>query len=176
MLYISLGIGGALGLYALGRWIVNKKKNGGKGQTTPTDENDPTKEQEKLDPTLLEAIKKGTAKGKKVYSKVNDVNLRWNPVVNNGLSDNIFQTITDKNTYMGTIFYVYKSTDNSLINPATGQPYNWIVLDLDPTLWKKLNDDLGWYDPDKQSERFKPCIPNAFCRNNYWVREDTIKI
>lgn len=173
-LYITFGIAGALGLLYFGIRLFKKKDDGSGNEET--NETNPTDEQIKPDPTLIEAIKNGTAKGKKVYAKISDVNIRWSPEVNNGWADNIYQTVKDKNTYLGTIYYVQKSTDTNLINPNTNLPYNWIVLDLDPTLWKQLNDELGWYDPDKKFSRLKPCIPSATCRANYWVREDTIKL
>jgi hypothetical protein len=174
---ISLAIVGATVLYFIGRAIAKKgdknSGNGGNGGNGGGDEND--EPQNKPNPTLTQAIKNGTAVGKKIYTRVNNANIRHTAVVNNGWIDNIWATVPESGTYLGYIYDVWKSTDTRTINPNTNEPYNWIILNLDSSLWQKLNDDISILSPDKQSSRTLPCKVNK-CSKNYWVREDIVKL
>lgn len=173
--YGLLGLAGAAAIYLLA--VALFKKDDGNGGDEEEEGEAPADEQTIPDANLTAAIKNGTAKGKKIYTKVDKVNIRYSPAVNNGMMDNIWTQVATKGTYLGTIFYVFKSTDTTIINPATGQPYYWLVINLDADAWKTLNDELGWYDPDKQRNKWVACDPTTTsCRNNYWVREDTVRL
>jgi len=171
--YISLSLVGALGIYFLATKLF--KKDDESTTDEEIEEEDPTKEQIKQDPTLIEALKSGKAIGMKVYTKVNNANIRNSAEVNNGYVNNIWANVSEKGTYLGTIYDIYKSTDTNLINPNTNQPYYWVVLHLDQTLWQKLVDAMPWYDPDKESKIRKPVKLNERGLK-YFMREDTIKL
>jgi hypothetical protein len=89
--------------------------------------------------------------------------------------DNVWATVPESGTYLGYIYDVWKSTDTKLINPNTNEPYYWLILNLDSSLWQKLNDNISTLSPDKQSNRTIPCKVNK-CSKNYWIREDIVKL
>ena len=170
---ISLALVGATVLYFLGRAILGK--GGNKGNSDTGDDVDNEDSQSDKNTALSQAIKNGTAVGKKIYTRVTDANIRYTATINNGWMDNIWSTVPDNGTYLGTISDVWQSTNTTLLNPSTNEPYYWIILNIDPTLWKKLNDEKSFLNPDKQNNRYIPCKVNK-CTNNYWMREDIIKL
>jgi hypothetical protein len=173
---ISLALVGATALYFIGKAIF-KKGGKGNGSGSGDEEGGGTYEDEQTrpNPTLSEALKNGTAVGKKIYTKVNNANIRYTAEINNGWMDNIWSTVPNAGTYLGTIYDVFQSTDTRILNPNTNEPYYWVILDLDSTLWKTLNDEKSVLNPDKQNSKIMPCKVNK-CVRNYWMREDIIKL
>jgi hypothetical protein len=160
-IYIGTGIG-VMSATLLVLVLANKKK----GSTTDNKEGD-TEPQEKPDPKLQAAIITSSAIGKKLYTKVDEAKIRTSSAVNNGIMNNIYDTVPKANTYLGTVARVIVG-DTKIINPATQKPYVWISFNLDKTLYNNLQKLRSWWDTDLWEN-----MPPA---NHTWIREDVIKL
>lgn len=89
--------------------------------------------------------------GKNIYTLVDNVNIREEPYVNNGIiSDNIIGTVKNKGVFLGKVSYVLKNTTdnkiwfgitqekdaNKFISKAFGYPQNNFLYYDDPALYK----------------------------------------
>lgn len=89
--------------------------------------------------------------GKNIYTLVNDVNIREEPYVNNGIRNNIIGTVKNKGIFLGKVSYVLKNTDdnkiwigitqeedaNKFISKVFGYPRNNSSYYNDPALYSK---------------------------------------
>lgn len=114
--------------------------------------------------------------GKNIYTLVNDVNIREEPYVNNGIIDNIIGTVKNKGVFLGKVSYVLKNTDdnkiwfgitqeedsNKFISRVFGYPRNNSLYYNDPALYMK---------DDKQTLGH---IPRGITIR--WVRADVVVV
>lgn len=175
-LYIYSGLAIALSLVAY-VVITNKKK------PTPTEQVSEeeleaedvvvtpvgdviTTEQANLDPTLAEILKLPLAEiklktlGKKFYTKLDNVNPRQTPEVNNGwfVNNGVGGKITQKGTFAGVVTDVAK--DKGLMSNNDGRVYIWFKIKPSNEAIRQIKDDSSIF------------IPNNF--DTFWLREDVV--
>lgn len=121
--------------------------------------------QEKPDPTLTDATINSTAIGMKLFSKVDEVRIRNQNFVNDGLISNVYDTVPLKDTYMGKVVRILVGPKDQ-INPATKRPYNWLSFQLDKTLYGAMQKNRLFFNRDVVE-----AIPPP---NKTWVREDVV--
>lgn len=125
-----------------------------------------TTEQANIDPTLSEILKLPIAKiklntlNKKVYTKLDNVNPRQTPYVNNGwfINNGVGGRITQKGTFAGTITDV--ANDKGLLKNSQGKIYIWFKIKPSIESVKQIKDDSNILIPTKT--------------DTFWLREDTI--
>lgn len=166
--------GGVAVILGMGVYLLlqkdDKNKDASTDTTDKTSEEDSSrisKEQKTMDVNLMKVQPK-TVVGKKVYSKIDDVSLRLQPFVNNGIINNEWSKIPDKNTLIGVV--KNQATDSGKMrNSSTNKPYIWYLVELNEKAWNTAND--------LKSIVTKTLFPYKYATNKkYWIREDTIKI
>lgn len=178
-LYSGLAILGAIIAYA----IITKKKplpNSSEGTGIPDPETNvavtTTGEVVDIDQliipaTLVEILKKTSAQAtatlinKPVYTKLDNVKVRNEPYVNNGLINNIMSTITNRGTLLGNVIQVVD--DKGKLTNSDGKVYKWFkIKPAQITL-----DDMN---------RNKDFLTHNFLLNTtgkqIYVREDALKL
>lgn len=175
-LYSGLAILGAIVAYV----VLTKKKpldSTGNGTgvvepeqntviTTTGEEIDQT--QAVIDPTIAEIIKlplvqtKAKMLGKKIYTKVENVNPRQTPYVNNGwlVNNGVGGRITQQNTLIGTVTDVVN--DKGSLKNLSGGIYKWFKVNPSVEAVKQIKDDSSFFIPTKT--------------DTFYVREDVIKL
>jgi hypothetical protein len=179
-LYLYSGLAIALAVVA---YVVITKK---KPLPTSTNENQPNVEEEKenvvvtptgdeileeqnvIEPTLKEILKKPLAQiklsllNKKLYTKLDDVNPRTTPYVNNGWFKNnlIGGKIKTKGTLAGTVVDV--ANDTGLLKNTEGKVFVWFKINPSVSARKQIEDDSNIFT----AQRF----------NTFWLREDVISL
>jgi hypothetical protein len=119
-------------------------------------------EQAVIEPALAEILKlplaqsKAKLLGKKIYSKVDNINPRQTPYVNNGVGGRI----TQKNTLIGSVTDVVN--DKGLLKNNSGVIYKWIKVKPSPEAVKQIKDDSS--------------ILMGTKTDTFYVREDVIKL
>ena len=134
---------------------------------TPTGD-EISNEQAVIDPILAEIIKlplaqvKAKLLGKNIYSKVDNVNPRQTPYVNNGwlVNNSVGGRITQKNTLIGTVTDVVN--DKGLLKNNSGAIYKWVKVKPSPDAVKQIKDDSSFLMGTKT--------------DSFYVREDVIKL
>jgi len=178
-LYTGLAIVGAIIAYA----IITKKKplpDSSEGAGIPDPETNVAVtttgevidvEQVIIPATLTEILKKTSAQAtvalinKPVYTKLDNVKVRYEPYVNNGFFNNIMSTITNKGTLLGNVKQVVDDS-GKLTNPD-GRVYKWFKIKP-----AKITLDVMNRNKDFLTHVF---LPDSTGKQIY-VREDTLKL
>jgi len=121
-----------------------------------------------LDPTIAEIIKlplaeaKAKMLGKNIYTKLDNVNPRQTPYVNNGLfvNNGVGGRITQKNSLIGIVTDVVN--DKGLLKNNSGFVYKWIKVKPSLEAIKQIKDDSSFLIGTKTDA--------------FYVREDVIKL
>jgi len=173
-LYLYSGLAIALSVVAY-VVIVRKKKSDTdpslkevKPDVTTSTGDEISNEQAVLDPTITEIIKLPLAQakakliGKNIYTKVDNVNPRRTPYVNNGLfvNNSVGGRITQKNSLIGSVTDVVN--DKGLLKNNTGAIYKWIKVKPSLDAIKQIKDDSSILIGTKT--------------DTFYVREDVIKL
>jgi hypothetical protein len=177
-LYSGLAIVGSLIAY----FLITKKKtlpDNAEGTGTPDPEANVaiTTTGEVIDPeqlaiptTLADILKKDTAKATKdlinkpVYTKLDNVRVRSESYVNNGLINNIMSTITNRNTLLGNIIQIVE--DKGKLKNADGRVIKWFRIKPAQITLDEMNRNK-----DFLTHRFLPEYTNEI-----FVREDAVKL
>jgi hypothetical protein len=128
-----------------------------------------TNEQANIDPTLAEVLNLPLAKiklnvlNKKVYTKLDNVNPRTQPFVNNGAFNNTFGgKIELKDTLIGTVKDVVE--DSGKLTSPKGNVYKWFKVLASKDAIDSINNTKSWWNlPLKEGITF-------------YVREDVVKL
>lgn len=130
---------------------------------------DKTKEQVKLDPNLANVLNSKTWNidivGKKVYSKISDIKLRDNEVVNDGIINNIYGIVSKPNTLIGEVVAGYLDRGGA-INPETKTKFKWVKVKLTDSVYKEVQSQKNFLMKDLFG------MPSVY----KYVREDVIKL
>jgi hypothetical protein len=172
-LYLYSGLAIALSVVA---YVVITKKR--KLDTDPSSKVQPdvttttgdiiTGEQSAIDPTLSEIIKlplaqaKAQMLGKNIYTKVENVNPRQTPYVNNGwfVNNGVGGRITDKDTLIGSVTDVVN--DSGLLRKNNGAIYRWLKVTPSAEAIKQIKNDSNILIGSKTQ--------------TFYVREDVVKL
>lgn len=173
-LYLYSGLAIALSLVAYA--IITRKK---KLDTDPTLNVKPdvttttgdviSGEQALIDPTISEIIKlpieqvKTKMIGKSIYSKVDNINPRQTPYVNNGwfVNNGVGGRITEKETFIGNVTDVVN--DSGSLRNNVGAIYKWFKLNPSTEAIKQIKDDSN-------------ILLGGTKTKTFFVREDVIKL
>jgi hypothetical protein len=125
-----------------------------------------TPEQAIIDPTLTEILKLPLAQiklkmlNKKVYTKLDNVNPRTTPYVNNGwfVNNSVGGKITQKGTLAGIVTDV--AQDEGKMSNSQGKVYIWFKIKPSAQAIKQIKDDSNIFLGTK--------------RGAFWLREDVI--
>ena len=100
--------------------------------------------------------------GKNIYSKVDNVNPRQTPYVNNGwlVNNGVGGRITQKDTLIGVVTDVVN--DKGLLKNNTGAIYKWVKVNPSTEAVRQIKDDSSILIGTKT--------------NSFYVREDVIKL
>lgn len=100
--------------------------------------------------------------GTNVYSKVDNVNPRQTPNVNNGwlVNNGVGGRITQKDTFIGKITDVVN--DSGLLKNNSGNVYKWFKIKPSAEAIKQIKDDSNILIPTKT--------------DSFYVREDVVKL
>jgi hypothetical protein len=134
---------------------------------TPTGD-EITDEQNQIEPTLKEILKLPLAQvklkllNKSLYTKLDDVNPRTTPYVNNGwfVNNNIGGKIKTKGTFAGNVVDV--ANDKGLLKNTEGKVYVWFKINPSASARKQIEDDSNIFT----AQRF----------NTFWLREDVVSL
>jgi len=179
-LYLYSGL--AIALAVVAYVVITKKKklqNTSNEEAPIEDENDDvvvtpsgdeiTPEQATIDPALSDILKLPLAQtklkmlNKKVYTKLDNVNPRTQPFVNNGVINNTYGgEIENKNTYIGIVKDV--AEDSGKLKNPQGSVYKWFKVLGSKEAIDSVNKTQNWWN-----------IPLNY-GTNFYVREDTIKL
>lgn len=127
-----------------------------------------TIEQAIIDPTLAEIVKlplaqaKAKMLGKQIYTKLDNVNPRQSPYVNNGwlVNNGVGGRITQQDTLIGTVTDVVN--DKGSLKNKSGNIYKWFKVNPSPIAVKQIKEDSNILIPTKT--------------DTFYVREDVIKL
>lgn len=125
-----------------------------------------TTEQANIDPTLSEILKLPLAQiklkmlNKKIYTKLDNVNPRQTPYVNNGwfVNNSVGGKITQKGTYAGIVTDV--AQDKGLMVNSQGKVYVWFKVKPSAEAVKQIKEDTPILLRPKT--------------DFFWLREDVI--
>jgi len=125
-----------------------------------------TPEQANIDPSLTEILKLPLAEiklnmlNKKLYTKLDNVNPRQTPYVNNGwfVNNGVGGKITKKGTFAGTVTDVAK--DKGSMSNAQGRIYIWFKVKPSAEAVKQIEDDSNIFIPTET--------------DTFWLREDVV--
>jgi hypothetical protein len=178
-LYSGLAIVGAIIAYV----IITKKKplvTSSEGAGIPDEETTVVvtttgevidQEQVVIPATLAEILKKTSAQAtvalinKPVYTKLDDVKVRYENYVNNGFINNIMSTITNRGTLLGNVIQVVDDK-GKLTNPD-GKVYKWFKIKPAQVTLDIMNRNKSFFT--------HVFLPNSTGKEIY-VREDTLKL
>jgi hypothetical protein len=136
----------------------------------PTTSKDKTKEQTTLDPKLASITQEKNwvknIKGKNIYSKLDNVKLRKNEYVNDGIINNLYGTVDNNGTLLGVAVGAYLDRGKAT-NPVTKAPYNWLQIKLADSVYNDIQKNQRNF---ATRDLFK--APNIYV----FVREDVIKL
>jgi hypothetical protein len=173
-LYLYSGL--AIALSVVAYVVITKKK---KSDTDPTKNVKPdvitptgdviSGEQAIVDPTLQEIVKlplaqaKAKLLGKEIYSKVENINPRQTPYVNNGwfVNNSVGGRITQKDTLIGTITDV--ATDKGLLRNNSGTIYKWFKINPSKEAVSQIKEDSN-------------ILLGGTKTKTFYVREDVVKL
>lgn len=173
-LYLYSGLVIALSVVAY--VVITKKK---KSDTDPTSNIKPdvktttgdviSGEQAVVDIALADIIKlplsqaKEKMLGKDIYSKVENINPRQTPYVNNGwfVNNSVGGRITQKDTLIGTVTDVVN--DSGSLHNYSGSIYKWFKVKPSDEAVKQIKEDSN-------------ILLNGTKTKTFYVREDVIKL
>ena len=178
-LYMYSGVAIATAIVAY--FVITKKSKSNVSnklveETVVTDTGSEIPLEQALLPTQLEAIFKLPLKeavkklgNKNIYTKVDDVMARKSPYVNNGILNNTWGIISDKNTLVGRVTAI--AEDKNGAKNVDGRIYKWVKINLSADAKKSINAS------EKESflNRIGGALPINYTIEAY-VREDTITI
>jgi hypothetical protein len=172
-LYLYSGL--AIALSVVAYVVITKKKKSDTDPSANTNKEVTTStgdvvsvEQAVIDPTLQEILKlplaqaKAKMLGKEIYSKVENVNPRQTPYVNNGwfVNNSIGGRITQKDILIGTVTDVVN--DKGLLSNNSGSIYKWFKVKPSKEAITLIKEDSNILIPTKT--------------DTFYVREDVIKL
>jgi|LakMenE18May11ns_1017448.scaffolds.fasta_scaffold9367723_1 hypothetical protein len=173
-LYLYSGL--AIALSVVAYVVITKKKkldtdpasNVKPDVTTPTGDVI-SGEQAVLDPTLTDIIKlplaqtKAKMLGKNIYAKVENINPRQTPYVNNGwlVNNGVGGRITQKDTLIGTVTDVVN--DSGSLRNNSGAIYKWVKVNPSSEAVSQIKDDSN-------------ILLGGTKTKTFYVREDVIKL
>jgi hypothetical protein len=177
-LYLYSGL--AIALSVVAYVVITKKKK--PLQTTSNEETENatedvttstgdtiTVDQATIDPTLTEIIKlplaqvKSKMVNKTIYTKVDEVNPRGQPFVNNGVINNTYGgKIVNKNTKIGVVKNVVEDS-GKVINPQ-GNVYKWFAVISSQEAVDSINQTQNFWNRSLNKG------------DVFYVREDVIKL
>lgn len=175
-LYLYSGL--AIALSVVAYVVITNKKKLDTDPTNNVEEDKPdvttptgdviTNQQAVIDKSLEKIINQPLAQvkaqmlGKSIYSKVDNINPRQTPYVNNGLliNNSVGGRITQKDTLIGTVTDVVN--DKGSLHNNSGAIYKWFKVTPSPEAIKQIKDDSS--------------ILFATKPNTFYVREDVIKL
>jgi hypothetical protein len=172
-LYLYSGL--AIALSVVAYVVITRKKKLDTDPTANVEEDVTTStgdsidvEQTIIDPTLAEIIKlplaqaKSKLLGKNIYTKLDNVNPRQSPYVNNGwfVNNGVGGRITDKDTLIGKVTDVVN--DKGSLRNNKGNIYKWLKVIPSPVAIKQIKDDSNILIPTSTG--------------SFYVREDVIKL
>jgi hypothetical protein len=173
-LYLYSGL--AIALSVVAYVVITKKK---KSDTDPTKNVKPdvitptgdviSGEQAVIDPTLQEIVKlplaqaKAKLLGKEILSKVENINPRQTPYVNNGwfVNNSVGGRITQKDTIIGTITDVVN--DKGLLSNNSGAIYKWFKINPSKEAVSQIKEDSN-------------ILLGGTKTKTFYVREDVVKL
>jgi hypothetical protein len=176
-LYSGLAIVGALVAYV----IITKKKPPVSSEGTGTPDPETTvavtttgdvidQNQVLIPATLAQILKKTSAEAtvalinKPVYTKLDDVKVRNDSYVNNGIVNNIMSTITNKGTLLGNVIQVVE--DKGKLTNSEGKVFKWF----------KIKPAQITLDDMNRNKAFLTRVFLPESKEVIFVREDTIKL
>lgn len=101
---------------------------------------------------------------KDIYSKLNGVNVRTSPSINNGIVGNSLGAIDAQGTYIGKVKAI--ANDNNNLTNIQGRTYKWVKVLLSSKAIDALNKS--------RNGLFQSKLPNSAIQA--YVREDTIML
>ena len=173
-LYLYSGL--AIALSVVAYVVITKKK---KLDTDPSSNVKPdvttqtgdviSGEQAVIDPTLSDIIKlplaqaKAKMLGKNIYAKVENINPRQTPYVNNGwlVNNGVGGRITQKDTLIGTVTDVVN--DSGSLRNNSGAIYKWVKVNPSSEAVSQIKDDSN-------------ILLGGTKTKTFYVREDVIKL
>ena len=178
-LYLYSGL--AIALAVVAYVVITKKKTLPTPSDEQTEETEETEEdvvvtpsgdtitvdQATIDPPLAEILKLPLAEiklnmlNKKLYTKIDNVNPRQTPYVNNGwfVNNGVNGRITQKGTFAGTVTDVAK--DKGSMSNAQGRVYIWFKVKPSAEAVKQIKDDSSILLGGSKTDTF-------------WLREDVV--
>jgi hypothetical protein len=178
-LYSGLAIAGAIVAYV----IITKKKpliSNEEGSGVPDAETTVSvtttgevidQNQVLIPTTLVEILKKTSAEAtaklinKPIYTKLDNVKIRRENFVNNGIINNIMSTITNRGTLLGNVIQVVDDK-GKLTNPD-GKVYKWFRIKPAQITLDDMNRNKGFLT--------HVFLPNTTGKEIF-VREDTVQL
>ncbi len=177
-LYSGLAIVGAIVAYA----IITRKKplNSSEGSGVPDPETnvsvtttgDVVDEEQTIIPvTLADILKKKPSEAtialinKPVYTKLDNVKVRYDNYVNNGIVSNVMSTITNRGTLLGNVIQVVD--DKGKLKNSDGRVYKWFKIKPAQITLDDMNRNKSFLT--------HVFLPNTTGKEIY-VREDTLKL
>jgi len=172
-LYLYSGL--AIALSVVAYVVITKRK---KANTDPTTNVKPdvttstgdviSNEQAEIDLSLQEILKlplaqaKAKLLGKDIYSKLENINPRQSPYVNNGwfINNGVGGRITQKDTLIGKVTDV--KNDIGLLRNGSNNIYKWLKVEPSPEAIKQIKEDSN--------------ILLGTKTDTFYVREDVIKL
>jgi len=172
-LYLYSGL--AIALSVVAYVVITKRK---KANTDPTTNVKPdvttstgdviSNEQAEIDLSLQEILKlpleqaKLKLLGKDIYSKLENINPRQSPYVNNGwfVNNSVGGRITQKDTLIGKVIDV--KNDSGLLRNGSNNIYKWLEVKPSPEAIKQIKEDSN--------------ILLGTKTDTFYVREDVIKL
>ena len=172
-MYLYSGL--AIALSVVAYVVITKRK---KANTDPTTNVKPdittstgdviTNEQAEIDLSLQEILKlplaqaKAKLLGKDIYSKLENINPRQSPYVNNGwfVNNGVGGRITQKDTLIGKVTDV--KNDIGLLRNGSNNIYKWLKVEPSPEAIKQIKEDSN--------------ILLGTKTDTFYVREDVIKL
>jgi len=173
-LYLYSGL--AIALSVVAYVVITRKKkldtdpsaNQVKPDVITTTGDEISNEQSIIDPKLSEIIKlplaqaKAKILGKNIYAKVDNVNPRQTPYVNNGwlVNNGVGGRITQKDTLIGVVTDVVN--DKGLLKNNSGSIYKWLKVKPSQEAIKQIKNDSS--------------ILLGTKTESFYVREDVVKL
>jgi hypothetical protein len=174
-LYLYSGI--AIAFAVVAYVFITKKKKGGNGTTDIAKPDVKTttgdiisNEQSVIDLSLQEILNKSLLeanailKSKPVFTKLDNVQVRNDSFVNNGIVNNIMSSISNKGTLLGNVIAVVE--DKGRLTNTSGKVFRW--LKIQPA--QITLDDMN-RNKDFLTRKFLPEYKEVI-----FVREDVVKL
>jgi len=102
---------------------------------------------------------------KPIYTKIDDVKVRYANFVNNGIVNNIMSTITNRGTLLGNVIQVVD--DKGKLKNPQGKVYKWLKIKPAQITLDDMNRNKNFLT--------QVFLPNSTGKVIY-VREDTVKL